>query len=76
MSKHKHFHNIKNPAQMLQHARREKISHLDPGRARPKKRLPTMPIMPQTAKKRRRQMRENPQIPILFRRWRELQCTA
>lgn len=38
MSKHKHFHNIKNPAQMLQHARREKISHLDPGRALPKKR--------------------------------------
>lgn len=37
MSKHKHFHNIKNPAQMLQHARREKISHLDPGRTLPKK---------------------------------------
>ena len=37
MSKHKHFHNIKHPAQMLQHARREKISHLDPGRTLPKK---------------------------------------
>ena len=37
MSKHKHFHNIKNPAQMLQHARREKISYLDPGRTLPKK---------------------------------------
>lgn len=37
MSKHKHFHSIKNPMQALQHARRERICQMDPGRAMPKK---------------------------------------
>ena len=37
MSKHKHFHNIKNPMQMFQHSRRERIGLLDPGRALLKK---------------------------------------
>lgn len=30
MSKHKHFHQIKNPRQMLQHGRREGIGPLVP----------------------------------------------
>ena len=37
MSKHKHFHNIKNTMQILQHSRRERIGPMDPGRTRPKR---------------------------------------
>ena len=76
MSKHKHFHNIKNPAQMSSTpARRKSVIWIRAVRG-PRKRLPTIPTAPRTTRKRSRQMRGNPQIPILFRRCGGLQCTA